>query len=542
MAVTDPCKEKQPKVIDNDLIYKCITSQFPKGELGRLNSQDKMPLDEIEEIRLEFNNILRIDHLWMMTALTKLQLNNNMIEKVENLETLVHLRELDLSFNKISKIENMETLTKLTKLTFFDNLIETIENLDNQKDLTVFSIGRNRIREWKNVYYLRRFSKLTSLNMAHNPCAESKNFREFVAAFLPNLVYYIYVRIKDSEREKGIIFFVVHIKPRMRRTNNFKIIEKEKADAELHSVMFVEYLNSRKLFDQLFESDVEGKALLDLGDEVKEYYDEYEEQFISLCKMIFDAGQKHYQIRKVEVDEFLETVELGKKKNQEESIACMEDFIERKNAFFEQIKVVQQKFNDQKIDDDKYNEDIEKLTDECNRLIHETWKQLMKLELQLFEQVEEVNQNFGHMLGDLINGFVEEAQAIFSQIRALEVNYFENIGDTANRFLTTINMNEDIVIPESLENIMCDKEAVVNATAASHDVHMQVIDTREDTLVNRAKNYVENFNTNLTQEEIKRNRYKLLEINHFLDIQGEELMDLTTDNAIILDIDDLELF
>lgn len=299
MAVTDPCKEKQPRVIDNDLLYKCINSQFPKGkrtslfkiirwkwnsevnsifiiltyrlpancisicysfaniyvnrlvaskqsyknvrvflvtlkytvvaffmchspdihtscpfnisshrigEMGRLIIEERIPLNEVEEIRLEFQNILRIDHLWVMSSLTKLHLNNNMIEKIENLETLVHLRELDLSFNKIAKIENLETLTKLVKFTIYDNLIEKIENMDNQKQLTMFSIGKNKIEGNENVYYLRRFRKLKSLNMAHNPCAKSTDFRLFIAACLPRLVYYEYKWITLPEFKAGKVY------------------------------------------------------------------------------------------------------------------------------------------------------------------------------------------------------------------------------------------------------------------------------------------------------------------------------------------------
>lgn len=37
------------------------------------------------------------------------------------------------------------------------------------------------------------------------------------------------------------------------------LIEKEKADAELHSRSFVEYLNTRHLFDDLYDGDVEGE-------------------------------------------------------------------------------------------------------------------------------------------------------------------------------------------------------------------------------------------------------------------------------------------
>lgn len=36
-------------------------------------------------------DILKIDNLWQMTALTKLQLDNNLIEVIEGLDALVNL-------------------------------------------------------------------------------------------------------------------------------------------------------------------------------------------------------------------------------------------------------------------------------------------------------------------------------------------------------------------------------------------------------------------------------------------------------------------
>lgn len=55
----------------------------------------------------------------MMTSLTKLQLGNNIIEKIENLDSLVNLRELDLSFNHIKVIEDLE----VSQVTFQYNII-----------------------------------------------------------------------------------------------------------------------------------------------------------------------------------------------------------------------------------------------------------------------------------------------------------------------------------------------------------------------------------------------------------------------------------
>lgn len=89
---------------------------------------------------------------------------------------------------------------------------------------------------------------------------------------------------------------------------------------------------------------------------------------------------------------------------------------------------------------------------------------------------------------------------------------------------------------------MVDKEALGNALDATHDIHLQLIDNREDRLVNRAKEWLQKTATNLQRwtqqcqelkyqfccfrEEVLRNRAKVLEINHFLDIQREEFEDL----------------
>jgi hypothetical protein len=53
------------------------------------------------------------------------------------------------------------------------------------------------------IVYLRRFPNLKSLNMVGNPCAETEDFRLFIATFLPQLVYYEYRLIYEMERELG---------------------------------------------------------------------------------------------------------------------------------------------------------------------------------------------------------------------------------------------------------------------------------------------------------------------------------------------------
>lgn len=46
---------------------------------------------------------------------------------------------------------------------------------------------------------------------------------------------------------------------------------------------------------------------------------------------------------------------------------------------------------------------------------------------------------------------------------------------------------------------MQDKEALTNALGATHDIHMQVIDFREDTLMRRAREWLADLVNTLTR-------------------------------------------
>lgn len=50
----DPCKYREPQVINHLMIAKCLEEQGLKGELGRLAREEGIPWDEVLHIRLEF--------------------------------------------------------------------------------------------------------------------------------------------------------------------------------------------------------------------------------------------------------------------------------------------------------------------------------------------------------------------------------------------------------------------------------------------------------------------------------------------------------
>ena len=92
LAVTNAGPE--PAVIDEELCRRCISSLKPKtaaGEGAQEAKKDTIPFREARALLLSYQNILKIDNLVGFDKLIKLQLDNNIIEKIENLGHLTNL-------------------------------------------------------------------------------------------------------------------------------------------------------------------------------------------------------------------------------------------------------------------------------------------------------------------------------------------------------------------------------------------------------------------------------------------------------------------
>ncbi|KAK9877926.1 hypothetical protein WA026_020149 [Henosepilachna vigintioctopunctata] len=155
----------------------------------------------------------------------------------------------------------------------------------------------------------------------------------------------------------------------------------------------------------------------------------------------------------------------------------------------------------------------------------------MKMELELFEQMLDVNETFEHTMTDLVNGFIEASQGLFTKIRELESDFSDAVAEMAKRYQVTISLSDDFQLPPALKDIMADKESLNNALGASHDIHALLIDIREDTLINNARDWLDKLVSNLERDETTRNRDKIMEIGHFMDIQREEFDNLA--NALL---------
>ncbi|XP_049861546.1 dynein regulatory complex subunit 3-like [Schistocerca gregaria] len=724
----------EPGVIDTDLLKNLVMQQAPDGEAGKVFLRDGVVLEKVRTIRLEDLNILRIDNLWMMTSLVKLQLTLNIIQKIENLDALVNLKELDLSFNQIEVLENLEKLTKLEILTVYENNIKKVENMDQLINLKLFSIGRNRIDGRDSVVYLRRFPLLRSLTMEGNPCSQEDDFTEYIYACLPMLMYYHYRFIYPHEKEaakKKYSNVLKELEDTEAETAAYiKQREEEERKLKSYTAAFVEYLDSDQLFSALFENDGDGQALLKMDDEVVEVCKEYPFSFVivinrsdfyrlycsymctkrkissfknaaacslillnfrqrererakskgktrstqmhniylqshsqdhllthskkrniarnitrtkqqeslkffvictdmkllvtsrlqiaaltrfdslvicpayscqfcvfvivllslknSICnttmmncfwqidvatiklriqpmecstenvitlysvllhkhinvkekvtqihdefcvitQKLFDLGLKQYKIREAEIEQFSKCVEDAKDKNAKQLERIRDTFTEKKALIYINMKAAIRGIENCECDTKVYYAQAQKCTEEFNSICHSAFTDLMASELTLNNQLEKVNKTFENNLNQLVEVFIRDAQALFSECCNIQKIFSERLAEYANCYLTNAIVRADdptFSLPLELKSIMIDKERLNKASKNSHAYHIHIINEREDTLVERAKQWARNMCREIHREEIRRNRSKINEFNHFFEIQRQEFEEL----------------
>ncbi|PNI17230.1 DRC3 isoform 4 [Pan troglodytes] len=513
-----PCNSMEPRVMDDDMLKLAVGDQGPQEEAGQLAKQEGILFKDVLSLQLDFRNILRIDNLWQFENLRKLQLDNNIIEKIEGLENLAHLVWLDLSFNNIETIEGLDTLVNLEDLSLFNNRISKIDSLDALVKLQVLSLGNNRIDNMMNIIYLRRFKCLRTLSLSRNPISEAEDYKMFICAYLPDLVYLDYRRIDDHTKKLAEAKHQYSIDELKHRENLMQAqLEDEQArreELEKHKTAFVEHLNGSFLFDSMYAEDSEGNKLSYLPG-VGELLETYKDKFVIICVNIFEYGLKQQEKRKTELDTFSECVHEAIQENQEQGKRKIAKFEEKHLSSLSAIREESELRN------------IEKMILECSADISELFDALMTLEMQLVEQLEETINMFERNIVDMVGLFIENVQSLMAQCRDLENHHHEKLLEISISTLEKIvegDLGEDL--PNDLRALFVDKDTIVNAVGASHDIHLLKIDNREDELVTRINSWCTRLIDKIHKDEIMRNRKRVKEINQYIDHMQSELDNL----------------
>ncbi|XP_042636968.1 dynein regulatory complex subunit 3 [Orycteropus afer afer] len=512
----------EPRVMDDELLKLAVAEQGPREEAGQLAKQEGILFKDVLSLQLDFQNILRIDNLWQFENLRKLQLDNNVIERIEGLENLIHLVWLDLSFNNIETIEGLDTLVNLEDLSLFNNRISKIDSLDALVKLQVLSLGNNEIFNMMNIIYLRRFKDLRTLSLSGNPISEAEDYKMFVCAYLPDLVYLDFRRIDDLTREVAEIKYQYTIDELKHRETLTQAQQEEaraqREELEVHKAGFIEHFNSSFLFDSMYAEDTEGNKLACLpgvSELLEAYPFNYKDKFVIICLNIFEYGLKQQEKRKVEIDTFNECIQEAIRENQEQG---KQKIIEFEEKHLQNLSAIREE-SEMPV--------IEMKIVECGEDITQLFNVLMTLELQLVEQLEETINIFERNIIDLVGLFIENVQSLMAQCRDLENHHHEKLLEISINTLEKIVKGElDEDLPDDVRTLFVDKDTIVNAVGASHDIHLLKIDNREDELITRVNSWCTHLVDKIHTDEIMRNRKRVKEINQYTDHMQNELDNL----------------
>lgn len=112
--------------------------------------------------------------------------------------------------------------------------------------------------------------------------------------------------------------------------------------------------------------------------------------------------------------------------------------------------------------------------------------------MHLHESVIESNMTFEHVIQDMMNEFMEQCKTQFVQLREIESNFVDALTEAVQSFVTTMaSSGREDDIPEELRASLNDRDIIYNYAAGMRELHMQKIDSREDLLVTRGKQWVQ---------------------------------------------------
>ncbi|XP_064406106.1 dynein regulatory complex subunit 3-like isoform X2 [Halichondria panicea] len=499
----------EPDVISEALIHKCVLEQGPDGEAGRIAKEEGIDFKEVTQLRLDFQNILRIENLWQFTSLRKLQLDNNIIEDVTGLDSLVHLEWLDLSFNNIEIIGGLDELVNLRDLSLAHNRITQLENLDTLVNLQVLSLANNLLEDVDCVRYLRQFKRLQTLCIKGNPVVSSDNFHSFTISFIPSLVYLDFRMIMEEEREEAVHTFRDELREielterELKRNEESRRLAEEKA--QLYKSAYVDGLEDTTLYLKMFEEDSDSEQIKHLP-ELPEMLQQYETDFVACCNHLVKVGLEEREKRLIEVEDFRTTHKRASEANQQASV-------ERVKAF-EQLKA-------QLVPGGRGKSALKELETAIESLDHD----LMRLEMQLVEQLDDLIKDFElKYSNDIVGPFKEQVQSHMTQLRDLENNHHEKVTEIGTTMLEKFVKNQlDEEPHEDLRVLFMDKDTLVSALNNAHDTHMLIIDGREDAIAQQMSRDMTSLTQDIQDGEIKRNRQKVVEIERYIDSQREEI-------------------
>ncbi|XP_014889136.1 dynein regulatory complex subunit 3 isoform X1 [Poecilia latipinna] len=401
---------------DEYSLQEMLLGQHTSKEKYALHNYNLGCLDHREHIRLhlEFKNMVKMDFIHDFTSLTRLDLNNNVIQKIWGLDRLTNLTWLNLSFNKIENIGGLDSLRKLELLNLAFNNISVIKNMDTLENLTHFFISKNQIEDKECVHYLMRFKKLFKLSIGGNPFTEKDDQSLYVAAFIPNVILLDNILITPQMREEAAIKYKFELK---------KLLESQQAQEKIDKDAVVDSavpVTSANKVEAASPDILPGAPPAQMS----------QSKLAELCSQIFPTDSDEYKQLETELNSFFAGQIETDAHYQQRASQILADFHEQYETRLKDIRAI---------------EDPDLCRLKILDLRHETAKFFKNLLALEFEFVKNLDDNI-MLLDSFISDMLSTGNDSPGQDEASET-----ISDTENQMDTQVNDSKEALIKEIQE-------------------------------------------------------------------------------------------
>lgn len=496
----------EPAVISEDLLVAgAVEPAKAEGEVV-----DPIEFPQVTSMRLSFLNIIEISNLNNFDSLLTLRLDNNIIDRIDNLGHLKQLTWLDLSFNNIREIEGLENLSSLLDLSLYHNQIERIEGLEGCPKLNILSLGQNSIKELKQIDYLRRFQNLRCLCLHGNKVCQFDTYNQHVLAYLPMLKYLDYMlidrkavtaaqegygadklgEIKDREQAEAA-------KEKTRRDKE-AVLEKLRAS-------FLDV--TEDLFEELFSKALEPECLTALAcfAQLKE---DMEDKLAEDVKSLRAWMEERSEVRQRKVAAFEKAIATAEKYSEDEAEHLLKDFRTLKKKVLAHIER-----------EEGLKPEAEAMAAELLKQLGGLESQLMANEIQLQEGVEEAMSEFEGKIENMIKGMGDKGREFFSRLEELERIFFTSLTEGMVAELEAFAQNQDSLSDADSQKarFFGNREEMAAACTNFNEAHMSLIQNKDDGMQNAMTGWRSQFFERHRERQYHRNRQRITEVKRVVD-------------------------
>lgn len=170
-------QEKLFEIIEGEEVEDVIdlNEKFLVQQLGLADQADLALLTKIElRVDTRFHNLQVTGEI--LSSLEFLKLNDSIIPTFRDIGTsFKNVRVLHIGRCELKEVQGIQAFEQLEELYISYNEIDELFDIGFIEHLTVLDLEGNNIKDFDQLYYLKRCRNLTHVNMKYNPVQTGKN-------------------------------------------------------------------------------------------------------------------------------------------------------------------------------------------------------------------------------------------------------------------------------------------------------------------------------------------------------------------------------